>query len=270
MKIPWIGSKKKMLPQLLKYIPTNYNNYYEPFLGSGALFQSLTPSTVTLNDNDINLIQLWKDMLAQPELFCDYVRKFKDKIYVNKDQKTQKKSFKHLVEKFNKSNLGAYKSALFYVLLKYAFRGIFRYRSDGTIYLGYSFSSCFKNPIIVLSEIQRIKTNVKNIKLLNGDFENVINQAQSNDFIFVDPPYWREGIKDKYFYQKPFTFEDHKRLYKSLEMANYRKVKWLYTNYNSSKITELFKKFHIQPIQTTTKHNLTSKGISQEVIIKNY
>ncbi|AGL90745.1 DNA adenine methylase [Candidatus Phytoplasma australiense] len=52
MKIPWIGSKKKMLPKLLKYIPTNYNNYYEPFLGSGALFQSLAPSIVTLNDND--------------------------------------------------------------------------------------------------------------------------------------------------------------------------------------------------------------------------
>ncbi|MDV3166580.1 MAG: DNA adenine methylase ['Waltheria sp.' little leaf phytoplasma] len=58
MKIPWIGSKKKMLPLLLKNIPAHYHNYFEPFLGGGALFQNLTPSTAILNDNDEHLIAL--------------------------------------------------------------------------------------------------------------------------------------------------------------------------------------------------------------------
>ncbi|WP_349401982.1 DNA adenine methylase [Candidatus Phytoplasma solani] len=43
MKINWIGCKKKMIPQLLTKIPSNYNTYYEPFLGSGILFQTLNP-----------------------------------------------------------------------------------------------------------------------------------------------------------------------------------------------------------------------------------
>ncbi|MDV3158664.1 MAG: DNA adenine methylase [Pigeon pea little leaf phytoplasma] len=202
MKIPWIGSKKKMLPLLLKNMPVRYHNYFEPFLGGGTLFQS--------------------------------------------------------------------KSALFYVLLKYAFWGIFRYLSDGTIHLSFGFRKRFSNPIIDLAEIQKIKNNVQNLKLLNGDFESVINQTQSNDFIFVDPPYWRENIKDKNFYQKPFSSEDHKRLYQCLVRAHDRKVKWLYTNYNSSKITALFKNFNIQSFRTTTDRNLTSAKVTQEVIIKNY
>ncbi|MDV3139469.1 MAG: DNA adenine methylase [Candidatus Phytoplasma australasiaticum] len=165
---------------------------------------------------------------------------------------------------------GVFKSALFYVLLKYAFRGIFRYLSDDTIHLSFGFRKRFSNPIIDIAEIQKIKNNVQNLNLLNGDFESVINQTQNNDFIFVDPPYWREGIKDKDFYQKPFTFEGHKRLYQCLVRAHVRKVKWLYTNYNSSKITTLFKNFNIQAFRTTTDRNLTSAKVTQEVIIKNY
>ncbi|QYC31165.1 Dam family site-specific DNA-(adenine-N6)-methyltransferase [Paulownia witches'-broom phytoplasma] len=270
MQINWIGTKKKMMPQLLCQIPTNYNNYFEPFLGGGALFQTITPPTAILNDNDNNLMELWQNMLAKPELFCNCVRKFEDTIYTNKDQKTQKKTFKLFVDRFNKSNFGVFKSALFYTLLKYAFRGIFRYRPDGTIHLSYGFKSRIKKPIIDFLELQRIKTNVKNLKLLNGDFGSVITQAQSNDFIFIDPPYYREGIKDKDFYQHPFTFEDHIRLYKYLKEANHRNVKWLYTNYNSAKIIKLFEDFNIQTIKTTTSHALTSQRGLQEVIIKNY
>ncbi|MDV3174433.1 MAG: DNA adenine methylase, partial [Candidatus Phytoplasma stylosanthis] len=163
MKIPWIGSKKKMLPLLLKNMPTKYNNYYEPFLGSGVLFQNLTPQTAILNDNDDHLIELWKNMLVKPTLFCVYVRQLENNIYANQEQKTQKEAFKNLLAKFNKSDWGVSKSALFYVLLKYAFWGIFRYLSDGTIHLSFGFRKRFSNPIIDLAEIQKIKNNVQNL-----------------------------------------------------------------------------------------------------------
>ncbi|MDV3201490.1 MAG: Dam family site-specific DNA-(adenine-N6)-methyltransferase [Candidatus Phytoplasma australasiaticum] len=270
MKISWIGSKKKMLPQLLKYIPTKYNNYYEPFLGSGALFQSLTPSTAILNDNDEHLIALWRHLLVHPPLFGVYVGKWENQIFAYKEQKTQKEAFKNLLVKFNKSALSVSKSALFYVLLKYAFRGVFRYLAVGTIQLSFGFKKRLTNPIIDLAEIRKIKNNVKNLKLVNDDFETVINQTQSHDFIFVDPPYWREGIKDKNFYQKPFLWEDHQRLYQCLLRAHERKVKWLYTNYHSAHITTLFKDFHLLPLPTTTNCRLTAAQVTQEVIIKNY
>ncbi|WP_375333952.1 DNA adenine methylase [Candidatus Tisiphia endosymbiont of Xenochironomus xenolabis] len=34
----WVGGKRKLTDQLIQYVPVTFNNYYEPFLGGGALF----------------------------------------------------------------------------------------------------------------------------------------------------------------------------------------------------------------------------------------
>lgn len=36
--LQWVGGKRKITEQLVNYIPNGLNNYYEPFLGGGALF----------------------------------------------------------------------------------------------------------------------------------------------------------------------------------------------------------------------------------------
>lgn len=36
--LQWVGGKRKIVDQLIKFIPAKLNNYYEPFLGGGALF----------------------------------------------------------------------------------------------------------------------------------------------------------------------------------------------------------------------------------------
>ena len=34
----WVGGKRQLLPNLLSLIPSKFNNYFEPFVGGGALF----------------------------------------------------------------------------------------------------------------------------------------------------------------------------------------------------------------------------------------
>lgn len=36
--LKWPGGKRNLLKHLLPLVPEKYNNYYEPFLGGGALF----------------------------------------------------------------------------------------------------------------------------------------------------------------------------------------------------------------------------------------
>src|SRR5690349_20261526 len=36
--IRWVGGKSRILPRILPYVPQQIKNYYEPFLGSGAVF----------------------------------------------------------------------------------------------------------------------------------------------------------------------------------------------------------------------------------------
>lgn len=39
--VKWVGGKRSLLPELLKRAPAEFNNYYEPFVGGGALFFAL-------------------------------------------------------------------------------------------------------------------------------------------------------------------------------------------------------------------------------------
>ena len=41
--LKWAGGKRWLIPQLLDQLP-GFNNYYEPFVGSGVLFFALEPS----------------------------------------------------------------------------------------------------------------------------------------------------------------------------------------------------------------------------------
>ena len=39
--VKWVGGKRSLLPELLARVPQDFKNYYEPFIGGGALFFAL-------------------------------------------------------------------------------------------------------------------------------------------------------------------------------------------------------------------------------------
>src|SRR2546425_8879897 len=57
--LKWAGGKTQLLPELLKYTPSNYNTYIEPFVGGGALFFQLQPAKAVLADSNPELINCY-------------------------------------------------------------------------------------------------------------------------------------------------------------------------------------------------------------------
>ena len=57
--IKWSGGKSDEINNILKYIPSNYNNYIEPFIGGGALFWYLCPNKAVINDIHPELIKFY-------------------------------------------------------------------------------------------------------------------------------------------------------------------------------------------------------------------
>ena len=39
--LKWAGGKRQLIPQIRERLPKQFNNYYEPFVGGGALFLDL-------------------------------------------------------------------------------------------------------------------------------------------------------------------------------------------------------------------------------------
>src|SRR5258706_16334987 len=69
--VKWAGGKRWFVSRHLDLVPTRYNQYIEPFLGSGALFFALKPAKAVLADLNSDLIGTysaiqtdWKRVLA--------------------------------------------------------------------------------------------------------------------------------------------------------------------------------------------------------------
>lgn len=41
--IKWSGSKRSQADEILKYVPKEFDTYYEPFIGGGAILYNLHP-----------------------------------------------------------------------------------------------------------------------------------------------------------------------------------------------------------------------------------
>src|ERR1044071_2871816 len=72
--LPWPGSKAKCSGDIIYEFPREFNTYYEPFLGSGAIYFALNNSMsyrwfkeARLSDKNANLINCWRAVMERPE-----------------------------------------------------------------------------------------------------------------------------------------------------------------------------------------------------------
>ena len=63
----WAGSKRKLLPTLIRYVPA-HSRYVEPFVGSGCLFFALRPEGAVLGDINAELIGAYTRIRDSAEL----------------------------------------------------------------------------------------------------------------------------------------------------------------------------------------------------------
>ena len=65
--LKWPGGKRWILKKLPEVFSIQFNNYYEPFLGSGAVFFHLCPEKSVLSDVNEELINLFTQMRDYPQ-----------------------------------------------------------------------------------------------------------------------------------------------------------------------------------------------------------
>ena len=68
--IKWPGSKNTEIKEIIKYLPNNINNYYEPFLGGGSVYFSINNcDKFFVNDRCNELIKLYQYIKNQNKKF---------------------------------------------------------------------------------------------------------------------------------------------------------------------------------------------------------
>ena len=109
---------------------------------------------------------------------------------------------------------------------------------------------------------------LKNVTILNGDFEAAIENAKEGDFVYFDSPY-DDTFSD---YQKGgFPKEEHKRLAALCKKLTEKKVYFLLSSSDSEFIRDLYSGFSISVVEVTRMIRFRGKAtVAKELFICNY
>lgn len=71
--LKWAGGKEQELKHIHPNMPTKINNYYEPFIGGGAVYFSLDSKKMFINDKSHELVSLYNAIATEDKKFFDVV-----------------------------------------------------------------------------------------------------------------------------------------------------------------------------------------------------
>jgi len=271
--LKWAGGKRQLLPELKKYVPKNFEVYYEPFVGAGALLFSLQPNKFVINDMNSDLITTYQEIKDNVESLIECLKEHKtknkeDHYYSTRDEDRDPSEFSKLTS--------TKKAARLIYLNKTCYNGLYRVNSQGMFNTPFGF---YKNPGIcdepILRAVSDFLNNASSANIMNGDFEKCVEKATKKDFIYFDPPYHSPSKTNFTGYQpNGFNDEEQERLSKVFGKLADKGVKCMLSNSSTPLIKELYnrKDFRIMTVQANRAINSNSsgRGSVDEVIILNW
>ena len=269
--VKWAGGKRQIIDKLKMYAPYEFNTYYEPFVGGGALLFELSPKKAVINDYNEELMNVF-DCIKDETKFnkmCNELNHHEanhseEYYYEIRNKDRDKAKFKRMPD---------YKRAARTIYLnKACFNGLYRVNSKNEFNVPFNKKSKVNTYDGQNLGIVHSYLNFNDVTILSIDFEESLKDAKKGDFIYFDPPYDSETSTFNSYTENGFGKEEQIRLAKVYkELAN-KGCYVMLSNHNTTLVKELYKDFKIHVIEA--KRNINSNGKKrgkvEEVIITNY
>lgn len=261
--VKWAGGKRQLLNILIEESPEKFNNYYEPFLGGGALYFKLWSmgkiKKAYLNDSNIELVNVYNIIKNK---LGELIEELQRKKYKNDSitfYKIRKISPENEIER----------AARFIYLNKTAYNGLYRVNSKGGFNVPYG---KYSNPKILDEEnLQLVNEALKHATIKNKDFNKIFSIIKKKDYAYFDPPYYPLNTNSFTKYTKnDFNYEDQERLQKLFTCLNKKKVYTMLSNSDTDVVRNLYKKHIILEVNATRRINCKAdkRGKIKELLIK--
>jgi len=179
--LKWIGNKQRFAHEIASLFPINYNSYFEPFLGSGAVLATHAPKSGLGSDVLMPLMEIWKALKSDPDLIKNWYRSRWElaRSYSNND------GYEIIKSNYNNNPNGP--DLLF--LCRACYGGVVRFRKSD----GYMSTPCgIHAPISPESFNKRVNIwhdRIKHIDFEVLDYKEAFSYAKKGDLIYCDPPY---------------------------------------------------------------------------------
>lgn len=224
--LKWAGGKRQLLPALRTFYPESFGRYFEPFVGSGAVYFDLYASGrlagagATLTDCNADLIgcyQVVRDRTldvqrALARLARAHARDGAAHFYLVR-------------ERFNRARarlaagdvVSGYTPALAAMLIylnRTGFNGLFRLNAAGqfNVPAGRYVRPRICDPVHLAGVAEAL--GAPGVSLRLSPFESAVAAAGAGDLVYFDPPYAPVSATARFtsYTARPFTLDDHARL----------------------------------------------------------
>jgi DNA adenine methylase len=235
--IKWPGGKRALLNKLFKFVPDNFQTYYEPFFGGGAFFFGLQPENAVLSDANVELIDCYSVVRENPARLVETL-----KGYENSEE------FYYKLRAENPHDPIQRAARLLY-LTRLSFNGIHRVNLKGQFNVPYGRKTHLET--VDEKQIYTASMALKNTILKSSDFEEITEKAQQKDFIYFDPPYTVAHATNGFvkYNEKIFSWDDQIRLAKHAKKLADRGCKVLISNADHPSIHSLYNDFECEIIE---------------------
>ena len=268
--LKWAGGKTQLLEKINSKLPQNYNNYFEPFIGGGAVIFNVCPKHAFINDCNVQLINLYNQIKNSATNFISLIEE-----YDSKD--CDKEYYLLMREKYNDKikakELDVESASLMVWLNKHCFNGLYRVNSRGLFNVPYNQkvkgSSIDPQNILNISEY----FNNAKVNISCADFEEVCDNVRSGDFVYFDSPYLpvSETAQFTDYTKDGFTYEDHMRLAELFKRLDKKGALVMLSNNDVPLAHDLYGDYKIESFDVKRMINCNSnKRKGRELIVTNY
>jgi DNA adenine methylase len=256
--IKWAGGKRSIINDLLANVPDDFDDYFEPFVGGGALFWNIPrKNNAYISDINFHLIVTYctiRDNVEEVISKLGYHKEHHDKEYYAKAR-----------EKLSDTEDPVEIASLFIYLNKTCYNGLYRVNQSGIFNVPIG---RYEDPkIIDADNLRNCSKFLANVDIFQHGFSQI--KTKQGDFVYFDPPYHKtfSGYDSSGFGDK-----EHKELAIFCKELDRQGVLFMLSNSDTPLIRKLYTDFHMRNVDAS--RFISSKGNERkkenELIICNY
>jgi DNA adenine methylase len=257
--LKWAGGKSQLIQQYIPHFPKEYQTYYEPFLGGGAIFFHLLPRRAVLTDINPSLVNVYECVRDRVEALIEMLQEHERSHCLEHYYQTRSNHVGSNLER----------AARLIYLNKTCFNGLYRENAKGEFNVP---MGKYKNPAVCQIELLRsVSKTLQTVTIGIQPFDEVVNQATPHDFVYFDPPYHPISTTSNFtsYSRYSFTASDQERLRDVFVKLANRGAKVMLSNSDCPFVRELYKDFNIYTISASRaiNSNAQKRGKITEVLV---
>lgn len=266
--LKWAGGKKTLIPELMKFFPPNYNTYFEPFIGGGAVFFNLGHPESHISDTNSHLINFYQQVALNLSGFTSLAKSLEERF--NSDFDNREPVFYEVRERFNSGKNSNLEQAVDFLFLnKTAFNGIYRENRAGLFNVPFN---KMKGVLTLFDEenLKRASEQLASSKIVNMGYLEVEDIAETGDFIYFDPPYvpLTETANFTSYQSTGFIEKDHRELLELAARLKGRGVNVVLSNSSAQWVIENYSDAGFQVNLINARRLIGGKGATRNSVME--